>query len=360
MLAKKSRTGSGSIRILASAVFLTIALSALAITSASAAPGPLPREQHGPGGLGGSGGSNLSGDQAMLGAIGKYITSVDKADTWTPAGRGAYRADISIMSSSTPIKFKTTFKAPGGADLAGMRAAGIKLVLTVRNSTSNKDLPLPDDGSMDAAFQTALGAMIDQLQPDYLVYGNEVNDGDKYTGTVSEFQHLMTLAHAVAAGRGVLDGGTALMGVVTAQATYEDILDAQGSVAAAAFKKAAKMAPFNQAQADEANAFIDASKAAGLDFFVWHSYFADASAILSIKSYVEKRFDGPSFINELGWRTGSSATGIAIVDALADSGLPIVLLYGSGEGPNGPDKLWNSSGNPTTEGLAVSAHLLGM
>jgi hypothetical protein len=74
---------------------------------------------------------------------------------------------------------------------------------------------------------------------------------------------------------------------------------------------------------------------------------------------VEKRFGGSSFINELGWRTGSASTGTAIIDALDDSGILMVLLYGSGEGPNTPDKLWDSNGTPTAEGRVVSAHLLG-
>jgi hypothetical protein len=296
----------------------------------------------------------------MFGPLGKYITGVHEAEPWSPEGRGAYRADISLMSSSSPITYKTTFKAPGGADLAGMKAAGITLVLTVRNSTRKGDLPLPNDGSMDAAFQTALGAMIDQLDPDYLVYGNEVNDAGKYSGTVAQFERLMALGHEVASGKGVKDGGAALMGTVTAQATYADILATQGADAAAAFKKAAGMAPFDQALADEANAYIDACESAGLDYFVWHSYFADSSAILSIKSYVEKRSGGPSFINELAWRTGKASTGIDIIDALNATDIPFALLYGSGEGPNAPDKLWDSNGTPTSEGEIVSDHLQGL
>jgi hypothetical protein len=328
-------------------------------TGANAATKPLPGRDFGHQ-LQGSGGSNGYGATTMFGGLGKYITTATKDQAWSPQDRAAYRADISLMSSSDPIRYKTTFKAPGDPDFAGMRAAGIKLVLTVRNSTKKKDLPLPDDGSMDAAFKTALGAMIDQLQPDYLVYGNEVNSLDKYTGTVAQFQHLMTLGHAVAAARGVKDGGTALMGTVTSQATYQDILATQGQDAATAFKKAADMGSVDQELADLANAYIDACKAAGLDYFVWHTYFSDASAILDIKTYVEKRFGGDSFINELGWRTGKSSTGIDVIDALEGSGIPIVLLYGSGEGTNSPDKLWSSDGKATSEGKTVSAHLLGL
>jgi hypothetical protein len=322
-----------------------------ASTGAHAESGPLPTDQR----------LTAGGESAgpLYGPLGKYITNVSKASAWFPAGRGAYRADISLMASSNPIKYRTTFKAPGGADLAGMKAAGIKLVLTVRNSASNNDFPLPADGSMDAGFQKALEAMIDQLHPDYLVYGSEVNSLDKYTGTVAEFQHLMALGHSVASARGVEDGGAALMGSVTAQATYADILATKGQAAATAFKKAARMGPFSRALANKANAYIDACKAAGVDHFVWHSYFANPSAILSIKGYVEKRFGGSSFINELGWRTGSASTGTAIIDALDDSGILMVLLYGSGEGPNTPDKLWDSNGTPTAEGRVVSAHLLG-
>ena len=120
------------------------------------------------------------------------------------------------------------------------------------------------------------------------------------------------------------------------------------------------MGPFHQALADKANAYIDACKAAGVDYFVWHSYFSDPSVILSIKSYVEKRFGGPSFINELGWRTGSAKTGTRILDALNTSGMPIVLLYGSGIGPNAPDGLWTTAGSLTAEGKVVLAHLAGL
>jgi hypothetical protein len=357
MLAGKFSTPVRSLAIMISAG-LMLSLSGLA-AGANAATNPLPGRDFAHD-LQGYGGSNGDGFGPMFGGLGKYITSAAKDKAWSPSDRVAYRADISLMSSSDPIKYKTTFKPAGDPDLAGMRAAGIKLVLTVRNSTKKKDLALPGDGSMDAAFQTALGAMIDQLQPDYLVYGNEVNSLDRYTGTVAQFQHLMTLGHAVAAPRGVKDGGTALMGSVTSQATYEDILATQGQDAATAFKKAADMGSFDQELADEANAYIDACKAAGLDYFVWHSYFSDGSAILDIKSYVEKRFGGASFINELGWRTGKSSTGIDVVDALEGSDITIVLLYGSGEGTNSPDKLWNTDGDATSEGKTISAHMLSL
>jgi hypothetical protein len=356
MQGRKFSTALRSMGIVVS-MGLTLSLSGLASTAANAAPGPLPRDL----------GSDQDGLQEYVsasanrfGPLGKYITAPDEAEPWSPQSLGAYRADIALMSSSDPIKYKTTFKAPGGADLAAMKAAGITLVLTVRNSSQKQDLPLPADGSQDAAFQAALGAMIDQLDPDYIVYGNEVNNNRKYSGTVEEFQHLMTLGHAVASSKGVQDGGTALMGSVTSQATYEDLLDTEGKNAAEDFKEAADMAPFDQALADEANAFMDACKAAGLDFFVWHSHFADSSAILDIKSYVEERFGGPSFINELSWRTGKASTGIAIIDALDGTDMPFVLLYGSGEGINHPDKLWDSNGNPTTEGNKISAHLQGL
>jgi hypothetical protein len=295
--------------------------------------------------------------KAMFGAMGQYIVTVGKAEVWGPPAGAAYRVDVSLMSSSNPIRYKTTFTVPGSADVAGMKAAGIKIVLTVRNSTTNNDLALPADGSLDAAFSAAIGAVIAQIKPDYLVYGNEVNDLNKYAGTAAEFQHLMTLGHAVAHSKGVLDGGTAIMGTVTSQATYADILATQGATAAKNFKSDADMPDFDQSLADKGNSYIDACKGAGLDFFVWHSYFASPSAILSIKSYVEERFGGPSFINELGWRTGSAKTGTAIINALNPSGIPVVLIYGSGIGTNEPDMLWDGSGTPTAEGTTITAVL---
>jgi hypothetical protein len=294
----------------------------------------------------------------MFGALGKYITTAKQAKPWAPHGRQAYRVDIPIMSSMNPIRYRTVFSAPVG--LAGMRAAGIKLVLTVRNGPWNTDLPLPANGSADAAFKRAIGALIDQLHPDYLVYGNEVDVPAKYSGTAAQFQHLMKLGHAVASAKGVRDGGAALVGTMVAEATYADIKATEGKAAARKFRKRSQMGPFHQALADKANAYIDACKKAGVDSFVWHSYFSDPSVILNIKRYAEKRFGGPSFINELGWRTGSAKTGTKILDALNRSGMPIVLLYGSGIGPNAPDGLWTTAGSPTGEGKVVLAHLASL
>jgi hypothetical protein len=299
--------------------------------------------------------SGTKSAKPLFGALGKYITTADKAKPWSPHGRRAYRVDIPLMSSMNPIRYRTVFQPPVG--LAGMKAAGIKLVLTVRNGPWNTDLPLPANGSADAAFKAALRTMIDQLHPDYIVYGNEVDIPSKYSGTAAQLKHLMKLGHAVAASKGVKDGGAALVGTMAAEATYADIQTTQGTSAAGKFRRASKMGPFHQALADKANAYIDACKAAGIDYFVWHSYFSDPSAILSIKSYVEKRFGGPSFINELGWRTGSARTGTKIIDALNESGMPIILLYGSGIGPNAPDQLWTTAGSPTAEGKIVLAHL---
>jgi hypothetical protein len=289
-----------------------------------------------------------------FGALGKYITRPDLAKPWGPRGARAYRLDIPLMSSM--YRYRTSFDVP--VDLRGMRAAGIKLVLTVRNAPWGADFPLPANGSADAAFKASLRAMIDQLQPHYIVYGNEVDIRAKYPGTAAQYRRLMRIGHRVASAKGVKDGGGAITGTMLAEATYADIRDREGREAARRFGKAAHIV-FHQSPADKANAYIDACRAAGVDFFVWHSYFADPSVILTIKDYVERRFGGPSFINELGWRTGSARTGLRIIDALDRSDIPIVLLYGSGFGPNAPDQLWNMDGSLTSEGRIIAARLSG-
>jgi hypothetical protein len=293
----------------------------------------------------------------MFGALGKYITTPDTAKPWGPRGRRAYRVDIPLMASMNPIRYRTSFDVP--AQLAAMRAAGIKLVLTVRNGPWNTDMPLPNDGSADRAFQRALRTLIDQLHPDYLVYGNEVDVPAKYSGSAAQFQHLMKLGHAVAKAKGVKDGGVAMVGTMAAEATYADIRATEGKAAARRFGQAARIA-FHQSLADKANAYVDACRKAGVDFFVWHSYFSNPSTILAVKRYVEQRFGGPSFINELGWRTGSANTGLRIINALNKSDMPIVLIYGSGFGPNAPDGLWTTSGSLTAEGRIVSRHLVNL
>jgi hypothetical protein len=291
----------------------------------------------------------------MFGALGKYITTANLAKPWGPRGRRAYRVDIPLMASMH--RYETVFQAP--VDLKGMRAAGIKVVLTVRNAPWNTDFPLPADGSADAAFKASLRALIDQLRPDYIVYGNEVENPSKYSGTAAQFKHLMKVGHSVVKAKRVKDGGAALTGSMLAEATYADIRATQGKEAARLFGKAAKI-KFHQSLADKANAYIDACKAAGVDFFVWHSHFEDPSVILAIKSYVEKRFAGPSFINELSWRTGSARTGIRILEALAQTDMRIVLVYGSGFGPNAPDRLWNVDGSLTPEGKVIASHVSGL
>jgi hypothetical protein len=334
-------------------VALGLSLPAMVSTSTSAGLAAVATIAHGAAGQ-----SSVQGTKPLFGALGKYITTAAKAKPWAPHGRQAYRVDIPIMSSMNPIRYRTVFQAPVG--LVGMRAAGIKLVLTVRNGPWNTDLPLPSNGSADTAFQEAVKAMINQLHPDYIVYGNEVDVPAKYSGTATQFKHVMRLGHAVAASKGVKDGGAAMVGTMAAEATYADIRATQGKAAARKFRKASQMGPFHQALADKANAYIDACRAAGVDYFVWHSYFSNPSVILSVKSYVEKRFGGPSFINELGWRTGTAKTGTRILDALDSSGMSIVLLYGSGIGPNAPDQLWTTAGSPTAEGKVVLAHLSGL
>jgi hypothetical protein len=291
----------------------------------------------------------------MFGALGKYITTPDAAKPWGPRGRRAYRIDIPLMASMNPIRYRTSFAVP--VRLASMRAAGIKLVLTVRNGPWNTDMPLPNDGSADRAFQGTLRTLIDQLHPDYLVYGNEVDVPAKYSGSAAQFQHLMKLGHAVAKAKGVKDGGVAMVGAMAAEATYADIKATRGKAAAKRFQQAAAMGPFHQSLADKANAYIDACRKAGVDYFVWHSYFSNPSAILAVKSYVERRFEGPSFINELGWRTGSANTGLRVLDALNKTDLRMALIYGSGFGPNAPDGLWTTSGSLTPEGKVISKHL---
>jgi hypothetical protein len=328
-----------------------LALTAPAMVASSTSAGPFA----GTAAQGAAAAPAVKTVRPLFGALGKYITTSAQAKPWGPRGRRAYRVDIPLMASMNPIRYHTSFQVP--VQLAAMRAAGIKLVLTVRNGPWNTDLPLPNDGSADRAFQRALRDLIDQLHPDYLVYGNEVDTAAKYSGTVAQFQHLMKLGHAVAQANGVKDSGVAMVGTMAAEATYADIKATEGRAAAQRFQRTAAMGPFHQSLADKANAYIDACRKAGVDFFVWHSYFSNPSAILEVKRYVEQRFQGPSFINELGWRTGSAATGLRVLNALSRTDLRIVLIYGSGFGPNAPDGLWTTTGAMTAEGRIISRRL---
>lgn len=269
-----------------------------------------------------------------------------QATAWGPW----FRFDVPMLDSISPPVYSNPFV--GRVEPATYLAAGLRLILTLRHSVdADAEVAVSDP----AAYQAALGRLLDQMTPTRVVISNEMGMLSQWPGTIADWQTMATLAAEVCAVRSIPIGGAATLWGHIASATYADILATDGATAASDYRDRADITP-TTAGRDKAVEEIAACVAAGLDAFVFHSYSNDAQALSQTIAYARRMAGSLDvWVNELGFRTTSAdiTTGPALVDQVRADELDIALWYGSGAGPNAPSQLWSSSGTATAAGQAI-------
>jgi hypothetical protein len=255
---------------------------------------------------------------------------VQKADTAAKFG-AIYRIGAVIPPGTGTGKIST-----GGLTLADVLAAGMTPHVMVKHSTGELEVPLPDDGSGDAAFRAGANMLMDACPAETsFCMGNEVDTQSKWQGTVAQYTHIMALFAEEAHKRGLKVGGVGLLS--------NTMLAAAGVRVDAAAKA-------------KGDSWIDACKAAGMDYFVFHSYTGDPAALATVIDYARTRFGGEVYTNEIDFRTTETdvTTGPPLVQACRDKALPIALWYGNAGGSNAPTGLFDlKTGVLTPAGQSV-------
>lgn len=212
--------------------------------------------------------------------------------------------------------------------------AGLKLVLTVRNSGARQ---FPASPPRDlAAYRRALGEVLDRFRPEVLVVENEENSKLFYVGTPEEYGVELKAACQVAHQKGVACTNGGLVSSLVALLVYDYYLETGQAAAARDFASRA----FEQKQQRllgtakvreqirKGKALLQAYRSAGLDYVNFHWYIADTRALEEAVAYLEAQTGLPVITNEIGQFTDDPNQTTAVMGKVVELGLPIAVWFG--------------------------------
>ncbi len=210
--------------------------------------------------------------------------------------------------------------------------AGLRLVLTVRNSGPSATVP-PRDLS---AYRRTLGQVLDTYRPAVLAVENEENSALFYTGTPEEYAAQLKAACQVAHARGIPCTNGGLVGTLVALLVYDHYRQAGQWAEAEDFAARALppdvrrqlASPRAQEQIRKGKALLAAYRAAGVDYVNFHWYIADTRALEEAVAYLRAQTGLPVITNEIGQWTDDPNQTTAVMSKIVQLGLPIAVWFG--------------------------------
>ncbi len=210
--------------------------------------------------------------------------------------------------------------------------AGLKLVLTVRNSG-----PLPTSPPRDLlAYQHTLGQVLDKYRPAVLVVENEENSNLFYTGSPEEYAAQLKAACEVAHKRGIPCTNGGLVSSLVALLVDDHYRQKGQTEAAQDFLSRAFTAeerrllnsPRAWEQLARGRALLSVYRAAGADYVNFHWYIADAKALEEAVAFLKEQTGLPVLTNEIGQRTDDPNQTTAVMGKVGELSLPIAVWFG--------------------------------
>jgi hypothetical protein len=227
--------------------------------------------------------------------------------------RLARQLHVRYMRPSQAILLKDpSLACPGCQEL---RAAGFRLILTVRNSTAEN---VPSTPPVDVrAYQSLLATIIKRYRPALLVVENEEDLRNYYSGTPAQYTVQLREAcreahrlHTPCTNGGLLSGHLAF-------AYYEHLLDLGRPADAASFAERAfqswQLSTLHsaggpaeiKADAEKGLAWIRSYRGTGLDYTNFHWYVENRAALQEAATYFSDLTGKPVITNEIGQRDRS-------------------------------------------------------
>lgn len=218
-------------------------------------------------------------------------------------------------------------------DCEAARAAGLKLVLTVRNNGGGLRPASPPADL--AAYRRTLGQVLDRYRPAVLVVENEENSKVFYLGTPEQYGTELRAACEVAHASGVqcTNGGlVSALAVLLVWDHYRSSGETQKaeSFAARAFtpeERAAIRSPRAAAVIAKGKALLAQYRGAGVDLVNFHWYVRDPGALAETVAYLRHEVGLPVMTNEMGQHDLDPATATALLQEVLVQALPIAVWY---------------------------------
>ena len=197
-------------------------------------------------------------------------------------------------------------------DLA--RAAGLKLILTVRNNAVMGGTTAADDL---VAYRKTLGKILDTYQPEVLVVENEESSPTSWAGTPDQYAVQLKAACDVAHQKNIQCTNGGLDSQTVGLLVWADLIEHGSMTEACDFVQHAstelpvdlcrltaidQLFPAYQAQIARGRQLIGLYPSSGQDYLNFHWYVPDQSAFAAAVAYLQRATQLPLMSNELGQR----------------------------------------------------------
>jgi hypothetical protein len=250
--------------------------------------------------------------------------------------RVALAADLGVEYLRSSAVFVDSWDG-GCGECKAVRQAGLRFVLTIRNSAHVREAASPpgDPEAYGEAVREILGA----YRPALVVIENEENTRNFYLGSAEEYGAQLRVACTVAhdldipcANGGLLSGSVAFL-------VYQHYVDAgqrddADSFAGRAFEpwqmnrlRSPGGPEWIQARMGEVRGFLAEYPAAGADFVNFHWYVADRQALEEAVAYLQDATGLPAITNEVGQRDLDPGTTSSVLSGLRELGLRYAVWF---------------------------------
>ncbi len=245
-------------------------------------------------------------------------------------------------------------------------AAGLKLILTVRN---NGGAGQPSTPPSDLnTFKRTLGQIIDKYKPEIIVIENEENSAALfYTGTPQQYLEELKAGCEIAHQKGIkcTNGGlVSSLVVVLVSDNYKtngDLTKANEYLSRSLVgAKKSMISQVNsvkgQEQISKGKALLTGYKSAGADFANFHWYIADTNALSEAVIYLRSTSGLPVMTNEVGQQANTDPNQVTnVMKKIVDIGLPYAVWFSMDTNPpNGARALNESNGTLRRNGEAFT------
>jgi hypothetical protein len=273
----------------------------------------------------------------------------------------AKQLGVRYIRPSTALLLKDPSLSCPGCD--AYRAAGLKLILTVRNSTSPSTPSTPPTDL--AAYRHLIGVVIERYRPALLVVENEEDLTNYYSGTPEEYGHELAAACAETHVRRTPCTNGGLLSGHLVYAYYEHLLDEGQPAAAASFAQRAFQAwQLPNLSSASGRQIIEVGAARGLewmrvyrdadiDFANFHWYVEDPDALEEAARYFAAVTGHPVLTNEIGQRDRRASSTRGMMGAITTLGMPYAIWLASDA--HLAQGLFDSLGELRSTGLAFAA-----
>lgn len=216
------------------------------------------------------------------------------------------------------------------------QAAGLKLILTVRNNVGADGATTPARDLAD--YRSRVASVIDQYKPEVIVVENEETSPLYWAGTPDEYAAQLTAACEVAHAQGVKCTNGGVDGQTLGLLVWADLIERGEFTTACDFvKRAAADLPIDLCRLTAIDQLYDSYRqaiergrrllalysTAGADFVNFHWHLADKSAMSDAAAFLRRAAGLPLMSNELGQRDQSPET----VEKLLSAALDLQLAY---------------------------------